>query len=647
MSKIEVKLENKVLTIHRESVRKTENDTEKYNLDMLEIEKQYVSKLRVTKAQDKNKILFFQKVDSIIENDEIEDDELEAKKKLQPVVVVYSEDDKIKFIYATMQEAYKKLLKIKFKVLGIYLNKRRAKIRVLAYIVNRYKIKFDEIKFYIDKELGIPCNLNKYSKRIPKLKMIKDGNIHTFKFKMKDILKDQSTINGNIRFTIKIDGIEFDYNVAKKEKFIKDSRYYYNPIKSVYAKNFAVHIRRSFVGNLVLVKRPKEPIENTLKFKILESKFVSKIMYKLGKMLIKYRKRKINIFYEKFASKVEEGAYDLFLLFQQHKNTQNYFIIDEHSPDYEKVKNNKGVVKKYSFKYYWVLYNASNFIATESPVHVNIIRSNNPVLRNNFTDKKFIFLQHGVTYLKCHGKNSPFINGKEGAVSYIVVGSEKEKEIVVEMLEINEEQTIVAGLPIFSKIQYKHINENSDDFITLMLTWKPYEEHLYNFEESETYKNTIEICNMLQKYIGKEKIILIAHPKAQELIKNTDLKDSLWDKPISEALNKTKLLITDYSSVCYNSFYQGAGVVFYQPDLEKYELENGKLIPADDEYIGKRAFNLQELENVISEAIKDKKINLDVIRTKEFEDRYKTINEFSDGKNIDRIYEELVKLNIV
>ena len=61
MSKIEVKLENKVLTIHRESVRKTENDTEKYNLDMLEIEKQYVSKLRVTKAQDKNKILFFQK----------------------------------------------------------------------------------------------------------------------------------------------------------------------------------------------------------------------------------------------------------------------------------------------------------------------------------------------------------------------------------------------------------------------------------------------------------------------------------------------------------------------------------------------------------------------------------------------------------
>ena len=180
-----------------------------------------------------------------------------------------------------------------------------------------------------------------------------------------------------------------------------------------------------------------------------------------------------------------------------------------------------------------------------------------------------------------------------------------------------------------------------------MLTWKPYEEHLYNFEESETYKNTIEICNMLQKYIGKEKIILIAHPKAQELIKNTDLKDSLWDKPISEALNKTKLLITDYSSVCYNSFYQGAGVVFYQPDLEKYELENGKLIPADDEYIGKRAFNLQELENVISEAIKDKKINLDVIRTKEFEDRYKTINEFSDGKNIDRIYEELVKLNIV
>ena len=180
-----------------------------------------------------------------------------------------------------------------------------------------------------------------------------------------------------------------------------------------------------------------------------------------------------------------------------------------------------------------------------------------------------------------------------------------------------------------------------------MLTWKPYEEQLYDFEQSSYYQNVIEIANMLKKYIDRDNIILISHPKAESLLINTDLKNSIWNKSISEALEKTKLLITDYSSVCYNTFYQGGGVIFYQPDLQLYESENGPLIPDKDEYIGKRVFNIKELEKLIKKTIKNKKINLDEVRTKKFEENYKTINEFSDGKNIDRIYEKLTQLNIV
>ena len=262
-------------------------------------------------------------------------------------------------------------------------------------------------------------------------------------------------------------------------------------------------------------------------------------------------------------------------------------------------------------------------------------------------DKKFVFLQHGVTYLKCQGKNSTFRKGKEGEVSLIVAGSEKEKDAIVEMLRIDEEQVLKTGLPIFSKIDYKHINQDSDDYVTIMLTWKPYEEHLYNFEESMTYKNTIAVCDMLKKYIDPSKIIIISHPKAYSLIKNTDLKNSLWNKPISKALEKTKLLITDYSSVCYNSFYQGSGVIFFQPDLEKFEIDNGALIPNSDEYIGERVYNLEQLEDVIKNTIKEGKIDLNVVRTPEYEEKYKTINEFSDGKNIERIYDKLLEMEII
>ena len=152
---------------------------------------------------------------------------------------------------------------------------------------------------------------------------------------------------------------------------------------------------------------------------------------------------------------------------------------------------------------------------------------------------------------------------------------------------------------------------------------------------------------MLTKYISKEKIVFIPHPKVFDLLTSTDLKDSVWQGKISEILAVTKMLITDYSSVCYNSFYQGGGVVFYQPDLELYEAYNGPLVPTDDEYIGKRAFNMKELEDIVKETIVNEKIDLTKIINEKFEKNYATINEFSDGKNIQRIYEKLEELQII
>ncbi len=642
LSKIEVNLKEEILSIEKKTSRKSKNNTEEIPFHLLEYGKEYKSKIRVSNQEQYNKLIFIQTLEKVRKYEADEEEE----QYIENVIAVYSKKGKIIYSYCSKETLYKRLLKIKYKVLGIGINKKRAKIKILAYIINKYNLDIQEEKFFIDKKLYKNCKLKQYPQKISKIRMLKDRNVYTFKFNIKDIIEDTSTINGAVRFELKIDENDIKYKVGKKDKHIKNTQYYYNPMKGTYVGDFAIHVRRSATGMLMFVKRLKDPVENTLRFKILESKILSFLMYYTGKILSHFRRKKVNIFYEKFSSKVEEGAYDLFELFEQYKTSKNYFIINENSADYQKIKDNKKVVKQYSFKYYWVIYNAENCIATEAPSHLNILRSNNKYLRRAFADKKFIFLQHGVTYLKCHGANSTFRKGKEGETTYIVAGSDKEKDIIVEMLGIEEEQVLKTGLPIFSKIEHKHINQDSDDIITIMLTWKPYEEHLYNFEESNYYKDVIKISEMLQKYVDQKQILLISHPKAYNLLVNTSLKDMLWKEPISKALEKTKLLITDYSSVCYNSFYQGAGIVFYQPDLEIYEAENGALIPNDDEYIGKRVFNIADLEKIIKNTIKDKKIDLSQIRTKENEEMYKTINEYSDGKNIDRIYEELKKLKI-
>ena len=151
----------------------------------------------------------------------------------------------------------------------------------------------------------------------------------------------------------------------------------------------------------------------------------------------------------------------------------------------------------------------------------------------------------------------------------------------------------------------------------------------------------------MQKDLQKENINNVAHPKVNDQLSKTSFGKNIWNRPISEALAVAKLLITDYSSACYNSFYQGGGVIFFQEDLELYEEVNGKLIPEDHEYIGHRAFSFDELETLLVEGIKDHKIILNKFRTDEFEKRYLTINEFCDGKNVQRICEELKKLGII
>lgn len=636
MGKISIALNENILTIRKKSVRKDKEEI--IDITQLKYGQKYASSIVVTDKKEYNKILFLQKISNMTN----EENEL-----ITNVIIVYTEDGVINYSFGEINEQIKKVIKLKFKVLNVKLTKRKIKIKLIAYLINKAKAQIGDIRFFIDGDLSQPAKLKQYNGIISKVKMLTGKNIYSFSFDIKDILKDDSTINGSVRYEVQVDGYWVRYNIAKKDLFEKNIQYNYSPLKSIYTKDYAVHFRRTIVGNLVLVQRLKEPIERTIKFKIMESKFMSWLLYKIGNFNIKHRKNKINLFYEKFASKAEEGTYDLFLLMQKDNKNNNYFIITEESPDYETIKDNKNVVKKYSLKYYWLVYNANNCISTEAPIHLNIIRSNNKYLRRTLIDKKFVFLQHGITYLKCQGRNSTFARNKEGQVSYIVVGSEKEKEVVAESLNIFDEQILNTGLPIFSKVEYNHINQDSDDFVTIMLTWKPYEEQLLNFEESTYYKNVIEICKMLEKYIDKSKILIISHPKAKILLEQTDLKDSLWNEPISKALEKTKLIITDYSSVCYNTFYQGGGVVFFQPDLDLYEKENGKLIPYNEEYIGKRAFDMYELEEIIKQTIKNNKIDLSIVRTREYEENYKTINEFSDGKNIERIYEALIKRKII
>ncbi len=418
-------------------------------------------------------------------------------------------------------------------------------------------------------------------------------------------------------------------------------------MRRVRASEHVVHVRRNSQGTLVLVRRPLERAEMRPFVRAMEHWIVSAPFKILGRVYRGLGFKPINLYFEKFAAGVEEGAFDVFRRMNVIGTTRNYFVIDPESDAFPAIRDVPGVVRKFSVKAYWLMYAATSVIATESAAHLHVLRSNDAALRRSLIGKRFVFLQHGVTYLKPQGRHSPFGKDKEFHPSLAVVSGEKEARVVGKYFDLRSDQVIAAGLPIFDRLRWQHITQPSKDIALIMLTWKPYEEHLADFAQSSYYRHTIEAFEALRRVLPREDIRIVGHPRIASLLEGTDLEPLLWSGTIAEALESTKLLLTDYSSVAYNAFYQGGAVIFYQPDLDYYERYNGRLIPSDDEYVGRRVFTPSELDRILKTATRDGTIQLRELRTRKHVANYSRINEFRDGRNIERIFDELTRRGII
>jgi len=576
--------------------------------------------------------------------------------KIQKTLMV--EDKKI-FLFTNQKsellitdDIKKGILKFASKGLHVSFNKEKVIIYLIGYLktkienLNDYNIEYNfSIGNHIIKQID---NINIFPEKISKIeKLFYKNNIHKLEFNINDLVDNEEDIfvNNSVTFNVIIDGYEIKYPIKMKKR-VKKEKYNYLPFLTKKVGNYYIMARKSAKQNLMIIKREIEDIEKTRSFNLYESTIFTLFFKVLGAIYKIFPTKKINLYFEKFASKAEEGTFELFEMARNSKKTRNYYIITK-SKENQQFFKHKNVIAKHSFLYYILLFASSRIISTEAPTHLNLLRTKNKHIKKSIYDKKFVFLQHGITYLKCQGRNSSFTKGKEAYPNLIVVSSKKEAIVVNQALKVSINNILITGMTIFDKIEYNHINKNSKDKIIIMLTWKPYEEQLTDFSKSTYYKNTLNIFNILSKLINKEDIIIIPHPKVKEKMLSTPFGKSVYSGMISDILTEGKLVITDYSSICYNSFYQGAGIIFYQPDLELYELDNGKLIPKDEEYIGYRCFNDNELKNILVKGIQNKKINLDFYRTEKFISNYSSINEYHDGCNTKRIYEELKERNII
>lgn len=487
-------------------------------------------------------------------------------------------------------------------------------------------------------------NCLKYEYREKKGKMIIDVNYSFDKPKMTcdygdicakiTIRKNKCSFKFSYADLPKIDGISSKIKIVDGEyeyflsEFTNDKKYNYNNVENVYYENdFVYYLRNTFTpaGHLIIQKKRRLYFED----EHFEERIAKAHNEYIGK------ETKYVVFYEKFGMRFEESSAKVFERVAHYENV--YYILDENSPNYKQLKGKYGnkIVTANDEKFLELIYLAKFYIGTEIPFHMFGLRSPYKLLRKEAmkTNKhKFIFLQHGVMYalsLKPKSRDSFKKNGIHKPYR-VVVSSELEADHLCELGKYKRHELWKTGLATFD-------GKKSNDYaskVTIMLTWRPWDEQKIDVEETTYYHALTSILDSLE---DKSNVQIAVHPKVLELKNNnTELLKYQITTNIDEALNDTKVLITDYSSVSFDAFYRGSNVVFWwvqkEACLEKY---NNDLLLNEENIFGDIVYSNDQLNEVIAS-------NISRGQTDEYINRYRQIVEFYDNNNTDRIYECLL-----
>lgn len=397
-------------------------------------------------------------------------------------------------------------------------------------------------------------------------------------------------------------------------------------------------------GYLAFMYRQDSPYDGS---RTIRNELLASVCYIFTKHHLK--KKHIWLVYEKFCSMAQDNGYYFFkycmekLPEDEKKNI--YYVIDKKAPDYRKIEKYKDhVIDFMSFRHVLYLLGATMYVGSDSRTHLYAWRCKTSMIRSKMNQRPIFFLQHGVTALKRDAN----LFGKHGSspMTYYATTSKFEQDIIIKYFDYSETHAPIVGFARWDVLEDK--SDPSDRFILIMPTWRSWLEEVSDedFLNSDYYRNysslleSPELENILEK--ENTRIIFYIHPKFAGYLKNFKINSSrvtlikFGEKPLNEIMMRCSALITDYSSVCWDVYYQKKPVIFYQFDLDKYNTAHGSYVDMEHDLFGRRAVTQSELLDKIKECI-DSGFKM---LPKDYAD-HKNYFEYIDDKNSERTYKLL------
>ncbi|WRP06364.1 CDP-glycerol glycerophosphotransferase family protein [Rossellomorea aquimaris] len=424
------------------------------------------------------------------------------------------------------------------------------------------------------------------------------------------------------------------YNFKEKVQDKYDKSHYIFNTRSLKISNTEVemYVRKSVTGQYVLV------VTSVLKNSII---FKERLAYWITRL--KFNREVYDIYFEKFSQGASESGFELF----KHGveiDKNSIYILDSSNPQYRALKNRypHNLFAKNSFKSFCYIFLARSFISSDLVSHIQRrLYDNDKKLKKKILQiNKKIFLQHGVSLATNLFERGYYNKKVPIAPDYIIVNSQFERNLFMDNSVYKEKELILTGLPNLDL--YVRSRSMTKDEITFLLTWRPWDLTGEVKQGSYIYRYLKFIELMKEnKFYSNKKVNVILHPKAKLILKEQfeDLYNQnshlFYEGDIKDALTKSKVLISDYSSVTYMAFSGGTNIVFYWEDKSVCEKEYGsKNILQENIAFGDVVYDFDHLHPVIESNY----------HSEQKETHCKTFNqlvECSQGKNTVNTYKAI------
>lgn len=338
-------------------------------------------------------------------------------------------------------------------------------------------------------------------------------------------------------------------------------------------------------------------------------------------------------------------------------NIEAYWIVDSKSKIKDKIKGKyleKDTLKSYVYFFRSKVCVFSHSISGDIARYIHLV----PFVKKEYKKIKKIYVSHGIEGMKKiknykNGKNKTQLsNSMISSYDLIISANQFDKNIKINDWKINKNKIKVIGMPRFDKLEDKQdINNKSILYIPTWREWIYFNEN--DFENSQYYKkiNSLLKNEKLIKIIEKEKIILkiYLHHYMHKYIKqfskekfSKNIKILSQEVNVQNELITNSLMITDYSSVAYDFFYQNKPIIFYQFDLEEYLEKRGSYINLKKDLFGEKSYDEIDCVNKI-----EKYINNNFKLENIFLKNKKKYFEYFDNKNCERLLETIINMNLI